>query len=55
MAVPHGFKDVVKMNEEKERLEYVKDKARAAIVDAVAPSYEIKTKYKNEKKFLKTS
>lgn len=35
------------MNEKKERLEYVKDKARAAIVDAVARSFEIKTKYKS--------
>ena len=35
------------MTEEKERLEYVKDKARAAIVDAVAHSFEIKTKYKS--------
>ena len=43
MAYPYGFKDVVKMNEEKERLEHVKDKARGAIVDAVARSYEIKT------------
>lgn len=47
MAYPYEFKDVVKMNEEKERLEYMKDKARGAIVDAVARSYEIKTRYKS--------
>lgn len=42
MAYPYGFKDVVKMNEKKERLEDVKNRACAAIAYAVARSCEIR-------------